>query len=126
MEHALAPRPPEVKKQLRLFLRLVNALPVFTTGRTLERLSLRRRAAFVSRLQHSPVQPIRRGLWGVRTLIFMGYYNQPAVREAIGYRADPWGWTDYFGDNPDANPALEHPRRSQSDATPDGEEEGSP
>ena len=126
MEHALAPRPPEVKKQLRLFLRLVNVLPVLTTGRTLEKLSLRRRASFLGRLQRSPVQPIRRGFWGVRTLIFMGYYNQPAVREAIGYRADPWGWTDYYGDNPEDDPALEHPGQGVSNSTPDGGEEVSP
>ena len=25
-------------------------------------------------------------------MIFMGYYNQPAVRKAIGYAADPGGW----------------------------------
>ena len=107
MEHALAPRPEGVKKQLQLFLRLVNVLPLVTTGRTLAKLPLKRRAAFLQRLQRSPLLPVRRGLWGVRTLIFMGYYTQDDVRREIGYRADPWGWTDYFGDNPDENPALE-------------------
>jgi hypothetical protein len=112
MEHALASRPEGVKQQLRLFLRLVNVLPLLTTGRTLEKLPLQRRAAFLERLQRSPLMPIRRGLWGVRTLIFMGYYNQKSVREGIGYRADPWGWTDYYGDKPEENPALEHPSNS--------------
>jgi hypothetical protein len=109
MEHALAPRPEGVKKQVQLFLRLVNVLPVVTTGRTLQKLSLKRRAAFLQRLQRSPLLPVRRGFWGVRTLIFMGYYTQDSVRKGIGYRADPWGWTDYFGDKPEENPALEHP-----------------
>jgi hypothetical protein len=35
---------------------------------------------------------LRRGLWGIRTLAFMGYYIQESVREAIGYRASPEGW----------------------------------
>jgi len=87
----------------------VNVLPVLTTGRTLEKLSLKRRAAFLQRLQRSPLLAVRRGVWGIRTLIFMGYYTQEPVRSGIGYRADPWGWTDYFGDKPEENPALEHP-----------------
>ena len=109
MEHALALRPAKVKQQLKFFLRMVNVLPVLTTGRTLEKLSLKRRAAFLQRLQRSPLLPVRRGIWGVRTLIFMGYYTQDSIRKGIGYRADPWGWTDYYGDKPEENPALEHP-----------------
>ena len=92
MEQALNPRPTKVKRQLRLFLRLVNLLPLFSMGRTLTTLSLERRVAFLERLQRSSLQPLRRGLWGVRTLIFMGYYNQDSVRENIGYAAHLRGW----------------------------------
>jgi hypothetical protein len=92
MEHALAPRPAKVKRQLRLFLRLVDLLPLFTTGRTFQRLSPPRRAAFLRGLERSRVALLRRGLWGVRTLLFMGYYTQFSVREGIGYRARSGGW----------------------------------
>ena len=92
MEHALAPRPASVKRQLRLFLRLVNLLPLLSTGRTLGGLPLGRRRVFLRGLERSKLGLIRRGLWGVRTLIFMGYYTQDAVREKIGYRARPGGW----------------------------------
>jgi hypothetical protein len=98
MEKALASRPPGVKMQVRLFLRLVNLLPVLSTGRTMVRLPLGRRASFLERLHRSPFMPLRRGLWGIRTLLFMGYYNQEKVRSAIGYGADPWGWTAHFRD----------------------------
>jgi len=94
IEHALAARPPGVKRQIRLFLRLVNLLPLLTTGRTLQRLSLERRAAFLGRLQRSRLLPVRRGVWGIRTLLFMGYYLQDPVRERIGYRARPGGWME--------------------------------
>ncbi|MBT8396272.1 MAG: hypothetical protein HKO65_17230 [Gemmatimonadetes bacterium] len=97
IERALAPKPAGVRLQLRLFLRVLNALPLVTTGRTFAALPLDRRAAFLQRLHSSPVLPLRRGLWGVRTLLFMGYYNQPRIREAIGYSASPWGWTAHFG-----------------------------
>jgi hypothetical protein len=98
IEKALASRPSGVKRQIRLFLRLVNLLPVLRTGRTLAALPLERRAAFLEGLHRSPLMPLRRGMWGIRTLLFMGYYNQARVREKIGYRAAPWGWTAYFGD----------------------------
>ena len=74
-----------------------RVLPFFRTGRTLSKLPLEKRTAFLQRLHSSPLMPLRRGLWGIRTLIFMGYYNQDSVREEIGYGADPWGWTAHFG-----------------------------
>ena len=98
IEGALASKPPGIRRQIRLFLRLVNILPVFSTGRTLVRLPQDRRAAFLRRLHRSPLMPLRRGMWGIRTLLFLGYYNQDRVRKEIGYRADPWGWTAHFGE----------------------------
>jgi hypothetical protein len=92
IEHALATRPAGVKRQIRLFLRLVNLLPFLTSGRTFQRLSPERRARFLERLQRSRLLPVRRGVWGIRTLLFMGYYLQDPVRERIGYRARPGGW----------------------------------
>jgi len=92
IESALAPRPSSVKRQLRLFLSLLNLLPLFSRGRTFTKLPPERRAAFLAGLERSRIALLRRGLWGVRTLLFMGYYTQDAVRERIGYRADPDGW----------------------------------
>ena len=97
IEKALAPKPAGVKLQIRLFLRALNVLPLVTSGRTLVGLPLERRTAFLERLHSSPLMPLRRGLWGIRTLLFMGYYNQPRIRESIGYAADSWGWTAHFG-----------------------------
>jgi hypothetical protein len=92
MEGALASRPAAVKSQLRAFLRLLNLLPLATTGHTLRGLPPARRTAFLESVQRSRLALLRRGLWGVRTLLFMGYYNQDAVRVGIGYRAHPDGW----------------------------------
>jgi hypothetical protein len=98
VEDALASKPSGIKRQIRLFLRLVDLLPIVTSGRTFSKLSVPRRAAFLHRLHRSPIMPLRKGLWGIRTLIFMGYYNQAGVRDRIGYGADPWGWTAHFGE----------------------------
>src|SRR2546422_3095313 len=43
-------------------------------------------------IERAPLLLMRRGLWGLRTLAFMGYYGRPAAAREIGYRADPRGW----------------------------------
>ena len=43
-------------------------------------------------LERAPFRLIRRGVWGLRTLVLMGYYTQPEVIAGLGYRADRAGW----------------------------------
>jgi hypothetical protein len=92
IEGALADRPASVRRQIRLFIRVASLLPIARYGRPLASLSLERRTRFLQGLQNAPVLMLRRGVWGLRTLVFMGYYAQEPVREAIGYRARPEGW----------------------------------
>ncbi len=89
---ALAGRPPRLRHQLVRFLILLEWLPLLRYGRRLSRLSLPRRVAFLERVETAPLVLVRRGFWGLRTLILMGYYGRPAAAAAIGYRADPRGW----------------------------------
>jgi hypothetical protein len=89
---AIADRPPRVQRQLRLFLALVEWTPVLRFGARFTRLDDARRAALLDGLQRAPLLLLRRGLWGVRTLIFMGYYARPEAGRALGYRADARGW----------------------------------
>src|SRR6266571_1461118 len=63
---ALAARPARTRRQVALFLTLLDWLPLLRYGRRL--------------------------FWGIRTLVLMGYYGRPAAAAAIGYRADPRGW----------------------------------
>ncbi len=90
--HALAGRPPRLRRQLTLLLLLLEWLPLLRYGRRLSRLDPARRYAVLERLEQAPLLIVRRGLWGLRTLILMGYYGRPAAAAAIGYRADPRGW----------------------------------
>lgn len=92
VERQLASRPEPVRRQVGLFLRLVEATPVFRFGRRFSRLDAERRHRFLHALERSPVVLLRRGLWGVRTLVFMGYYSQPEMQVSLGYRAHPDGW----------------------------------
>ncbi len=89
---ALGGRPPRLRRQLALLLVLLEWLPLLRYGRRLSRLDPARRLAFLERVEAAPLVVVRRGFWGLRTLILMGYYGRPAAAAAIGYRADPRGW----------------------------------
>lgn len=92
VETALADRSPAARRQLRLFLRVVDWLPVLRWGRRFRSLDPERRGRVLRRLQDAPLLLLRRGAWGLRTLTFMGCYGLPEVRRSIGYRAHPRGW----------------------------------
>lgn len=93
INRALAHRPARMRRQLRMLLRLIELLPRARYGRSFIALDDVRRAAFIDSLERAPLKLVRRGVWGLRTLVLMGYYTMPATIEQIGYRADPRGWT---------------------------------
>ena len=92
VEQALALRPPRMRRQVVLFLRVLDALARGRHLRGFAALDEARRTELLTALQDGPVGLLRRGAWGVRTLSLMGYYARPAAAAAIGYRADPRGW----------------------------------
>jgi hypothetical protein len=92
VEEALAPRPPKVRRQIGLLIRVLDVLPLVRHGRRFTSLDAAARLRFLSALQDSSVLLLRRGIWGLRTLAFMGYYARPEAAPLIGYRADARGW----------------------------------
>ena len=88
----LAARPRAVRRQLLLFVRLLQWLPLVRYGRRFTQLDAARRTRFLETLQNSAILLLRRGCWGVRTLLLMGYYGRSEAARAIGYAADPRGW----------------------------------
>jgi hypothetical protein len=89
---ALESRPQLVTWQLRLFMRVLQWLPLLRFGRPLTRLDASRRTRFLEAMQNSPVALFRKGFWGVRTVALLGYYGRAAAGSEIGYCADPRGW----------------------------------
>ncbi len=92
VDESLRDRPAALRRQLRLFLRLVEWLPLFRYGRRFSSLEPGRRARFLAGLQNHPVARIRIGFWGLRTLALLGYYGRAAGAAAIGYHPKPGGW----------------------------------
>lgn len=92
VDEALADRPASVRRQIVLFMRLVNTMAFFRYGRTLTGLDAVKARRLLSSIERCPVLLLRRGLWGVRTLGYMGYYAQEGIQGAVGYAAAREGW----------------------------------
>src|SRR5690606_1847589 len=74
---ALATRPARMRRQLAIFIRLLNLISLWRFRKPLHRLDVPKRTQFLSDIQDSKLLLFRRGFWGVRTLVFMGYYARP-------------------------------------------------
>lgn len=92
IERGLASRPEKIRRQLRLFVRGLNLLPIRTYGKSFRSLDRQKRTEFLLSVESSSLLLLRRGFWGLRTFVFMGYYGLDEVRRAIGYRATVNGW----------------------------------
>src|SRR5262245_26081412 len=89
---ALAMRPRAMRRQVLLFIRILDALALARHRRTLAALDQATRTRFIEGIATSRPLLLRRGVWGLRTLVQMGWYTQPEVQRALGYRASPAGW----------------------------------
>lgn len=92
VHEALRDRPAGVRRQLVLFVRVLGVLSWLRFGRPLVRLDAGRAYRLLATLERSPLLLLRRGVWGLRTLAFMGFYGQEDARRGIGYTASPDGW----------------------------------
>jgi len=92
VEHRLATQPAKTRRQVHLFIRVLQWLPLLRFGRTFTDLDAARRLRVLETVGDAPVLLLRRGVWGLRVLVQLGYYTQPHVAAEIGYLADPRGW----------------------------------
>jgi len=92
VEDALAIRSPALRRQLQLFLRAIEWLPVVRYGHRFSALRDEQRGRILRHLQDHPVERIRCGFWGLRTLALLGYYGRPEAAYAIGYCPEARGW----------------------------------
>ena len=100
VDSALAARPEPVRRQLGLFLSIIRLAPVVRWGRPFEALSGDRRDRFLRWLENHPLAAVRAGFWGLKTLVFMGWYGQDEQWAAISYRPTLEGeprWHDPHG-----------------------------
>jgi len=90
---ALAARPASVQRQIGLFMHVLDVASLVRYGRPLAALPVAHATSLLEALSRSRLLLVRRGIWGARTLAFMGYYARAEAARAIGYRAAAAGWT---------------------------------
>jgi hypothetical protein len=86
IDDALASREASVRKQFATFLGVVKwaALPRY--GAPFDKLSVKRQDAVLRWFEDCPIGLLRSGTWGLKAMIFMGYYGQPETNDLVGYR----------------------------------------
>ena len=96
IDEALGERPKIMHRQLALFLRVLNLAPYLRWGRPLGRLDAVDAERALRWFQEAPMAKLRQGFWGLKTLVFMGYYGQSEVWPEVGYapRFDGVGGSD--------------------------------
>lgn len=85
VDTALMDRSPSVRRQLGTFLSVVRLAPTVRYGRTFDGLDPDRRAAVLRWFESCPIALLRKGFWGLKALVFMGYYGRPECWDEIGY-----------------------------------------
>ncbi len=92
VDATLRERTRKQQRQLQLFLRLIEWLPLLRYGQTFTALAPQRRERVFAWLQDHPIELVRTGFWGLRTLALLGYYGRPEAARALGYVPDVRGW----------------------------------
>lgn len=91
IDAALMDRPPGVRRQFGTLLGVVRWLPLPRWGISFERLSGDRQDRVLRWLQDAPLPLLRAGFWGLKVMVFMGYYGQPELWPEVGYDPHPDG-----------------------------------
>lgn len=85
VDDALGDRPQSMCRQLALFLTVLDIAPIVRWGRPLGRLDSVRAERVLRWFQEAPIGKLRQGFWGLKTLIYMGYYGRNEVWPELGY-----------------------------------------
>ncbi len=85
IDEALGERPESMRRQLALFLKVLNLAPYLRWGRPLGKLEAVDAERALRWFQEAPMAKLRQGFWGLKTLVFMGYYGRREVWPEVGY-----------------------------------------
>ena len=88
IDAALMDRDAITRTQFGTFLTVIRLAPVLRFGRAFDRLDGDRKNAVLRWFQDCPVSILRKGFWGLKVLVFRGYYGQEETWSEIGYAPD--------------------------------------
>jgi hypothetical protein len=85
IDEALQTRPASVRRQFATFLGVLRWAPIARYGSPLEKLQIERQDSVLRWFEDCPVNLLAKGFWGLKAMVFMGYYGQPETNELVGY-----------------------------------------
>lgn len=85
IDEALQDRPASVRRQFAIFLGVLRWAPLARYGSPLDKLRAERQDVVLRWFEDCPVSLLRKGFWGLKAMVFMGYYGQPETNELVGY-----------------------------------------
>ena len=88
IDNALQEREPSVRRQLAVLLGVLRWAPLFRYGGPFEKLRAERQDAVLRFFEDCPLSLLRKGIWGLKAMVFMGYYGQLETNELVGYAPD--------------------------------------
>ena len=88
IDNALFDRPATVRRQFATFLGLIRTAPLIRYGKSFDKLTADRQDTVLRWFEDCPVGLLRKGFWGLKAMVFMGYYGQPETNVLVGYAPD--------------------------------------
>jgi hypothetical protein len=85
IDRALQEREPSVRRQFAAFLGVLQWAPLVRHGVPFDRLPAGRQDAVLRWFEDCPVSLLRKGTWGLKAMVFMGYYGQEETNPLVGY-----------------------------------------
>ncbi len=85
VDEELQPRPRLQQLEFKLLLFAIRWMTVPFTLHRFERLQGERQDRWLGFLENAPLTLLRVGIWGLKTLVFLGYYTQDGVQRRILY-----------------------------------------
>jgi hypothetical protein len=85
VDEELRPRPRLQQLEFKLLLFAIRWMTVPFTLHRFERLPGERQNRWLGFLENAPLTLLRVGIWGLKTLVFLGYYTQDGVLRRIVY-----------------------------------------
>ena len=85
IDNALGEREEAIRKKFATFLNVIRWAPVVRFGRPFTGLEGARQDRVLRWFEDNPVGLLRSGFWGLKAMVFLGYYGQPEVHAEVGY-----------------------------------------
>ena len=85
IDRTLAERGEGVRRKLAVFLGVLRWGPALRYGRPFDALQPQRQDAVLRWFESAPLSPLRQGMWGLKSMVFMGYYARAEAWQEIGY-----------------------------------------